>query len=526
MRWKDIKLGRKFAISFGIVIVLLAVVALWSIRGIGGIVGNAEEVIAGNQLRTNFNEKYVQHLKWTLALNDYITDDEVNELNVQTDFHKCAFGKWYYGDGRKHAETIDPNLKPILAQMEEPHKHLHESAILIEETIANASSVNVGTQKANDIFHGKTQEYLGTMGKLFGQLIDQSSADLVTDEVMLNNAQTTQSGVVWLSLVAIIMAILLATVIATGIIKPIKEGVKLAGKISEGDLNAEVNINQNDEIGQLAKALQNMREKLREIITEIIEGSNQIAAASEELSSSSSEQAASTEEVSSSMEQMIASIQQNSENAIQTEVIANKAAEEIENGYNNVSQTVYSMKEIAEKISVIEEIAEKTDLLAINAAIEAARAGEHGKGFAVVAMEVRKLAERSQLAASEINQVSKSSVSIAEQTGNKMGEIVPEIKKTSTLVQEIAAGSKEQSAGADQVNMALQQLNQINQSNAASSEELASQAARLKETTDYFKVDILTKKSNGQSVKNQAFEKTSLTTQFKEESISDEFIHM
>lgn len=320
--------------------------------------------------------------------------------------------------------------------------------------------------------------------------------------------------------------ILINWLISRSITKALKKSVSFAENIAKGDLTATLEINQKDEIGQLAKALQDMKAKLTEIIDEVIEGSSQIAAASEELSSSSTEQAASTEEVSSSMEQMIASIQQNADNALQTETIANKAALEIEKGYNSVTQTVTSMREIADKISVIEEIAEKTDLLAINAAIEAARAGEHGKGFAVVAMEVRKLAERSQLAAAEINHVSRSSVAIAEETGTKMGEIVPEIKKTSTLVQEIAASSKEQNAGADQVNMALQQLNQINQSNAAGSEELASQAASLKETTDYFKVEYkkksVVKKQHVMPKTNGGY--TPKLNMFHEEKTDDEFI--
>lgn len=499
MKWKNIKLGGKFTFSFGLVIALLAVVAVWSIRGNYLIVGNAEEVIEGNKLRTNLEEKYVQHLKWAMALNDYITNSEVTELNVQTDHYKCDFGKWYYGEGRKHTEKIAPELKPVLAEFEQPHLHLHQSAKEIEKIFEETDNDVMAEKAAIDLFHQSTSKHLDKMGSLFTRTSTDSKEYIMTDEAMLSAANSTRIGTITLSAMAIFIGIIFAIIIARGIIIPIKNGVLFAKKISEGDLTVEVNIDQKDEIGQLASSLKDMSSKLEEIIGDVIQGANYIATASRQLSVDASEQAASTEEVSSSMEQMIANIQQNSQNAHETERIAQKASVEIGTGYQNVNQTVKSMREIAENITVVEEIAEKTDLLAINAAIEAARAGDHGKGFAVVAMEVRKLAERSQQAAAQINQVSKSSVSIAEETGRKMGEIVPEIEKTSTLVQEISAASREQNSGADQVNSALMQLNQSNQNTAASSEELAGQAAHLKDVISFFKTNHTNHKSNGQT---------------------------
>jgi methyl-accepting chemotaxis protein len=195
------------------------------------------------------------------------------------------------------------------------------------------------------------------------------------------------------------------------------------------------------------------------------------------------------------MEESTASIQQNTENARQTEKIAGKAAQDATDAGQSVASTVKAMKEIAQKISIIEEIARQTDLLALNAAIEAARAGEHGKGFAVVASEVRKLAERSQTAAGEISKLSSSSVEIAESAGTMLDKLVPDIKKTSDLVKEIAAGSEEQNTGAAQINKAVQELDKIIQQNAAaseemasSSEELASQAEQLQSAIEFFKV--------------------------------------
>jgi methyl-accepting chemotaxis protein len=269
-----------------------------------------------------------------------------------------------------------------------------------------------------------------------------------------------------------------------------------AKQIADGNLT--VSIKPRSDKDELMLAFADMVEKLSDIVGEIIRGADNIAAAAVEMSTSSqqlsegaTEQAASAEQVSSSMEEMAASIQQNTDNAQQTEKIALKAADDIQEGSRSVNETVVSMKEIAEKISIIGEIARQTNLLALNAAVEAARAGEHGKGFAVVAAEVRKLAERSQSAATEIDQVSASSVAVAEKSGKLLEQIVPDIQKTARLVQEISASSMEQSSGSEQVNSAIQQLNQVTQQNAASSEEIASSSEELSGQADQLK-DVIT----------------------------------
>jgi methyl-accepting chemotaxis protein len=227
-------------------------------------------------------------------------------------------------------------------------------------------------------------------------------------------------------------------------------------------------------------------------------GSQELSATSEQMSQGASEQAASAEEASASMEQMSSNIRQNADNSMQTEKIAIKSASDAQESGLAVAKTVAAMKEIAAKTSIIEEIARQTNLLALNAAIEAARAGEHGKGFAVVASEVRKLAERSQLAAGEIGALSLSSVQVAENAGELLQKLVPDIKRTADLVQEISAACKEQDSGAEQINKAIQQLDQVIQQNAGASEEmastaeeLASQAEQLQGTIAFFKIDDL-----------------------------------
>ncbi|WP_168108626.1 methyl-accepting chemotaxis protein [Ramlibacter lithotrophicus] len=270
--------------------------------------------------------------------------------------------------------------------------------------------------------------------------------------------------------------------------------------VSQGDLTVDVATGRDDR-GSLLFAMRGMVERLSQVIGEVRSGAGNLSSASEQvnataqsLSQASSEQAASVEETSASVEQMTASITQNGENAKVTDAMAVQASQRAAEGGQAVQQTVQAMKDIAKRIGIIDDIAYQTNLLALNAAIEAARAGEHGRGFAVVAGEVRKLAERSQVAAQEIGEMAAGSVAVAEKAGQFLAEIVPATRKTSDLVQEIAAASQEQSSSVAQINTSMTQLAQITQQNASSSEELAataeemsSQAINLQEVVAFFK---------------------------------------
>ncbi len=285
-------------------------------------------------------------------------------------------------------------------------------------------------------------------------------------------------------------------------------------KVSKGELDVSVDLSQEDEIGTVGKQLNEMLSRIREIILSVIDvseglssSSNQMKGVSSEVSEGASLQASSVEEVSTSMEEMAANIQQNTDNARQTEKITLKAANGVVEGSKAAEDSIKVMNDIADKISIIGEISRQTNILALNAAVEAARAGEHGKGFAVVAGEVRKLAERSQIAANEIEKLSSSGVATSEEAGKKLSAIVPEIEKTSQLIQEIAAASIEQNSGADQVNSAVQQLNNVTQQNAAASEQMASssdelskQADLLQEMVAFFKVSKEIKYTNHLSI--------------------------
>jgi len=300
----------------------------------------------------------------------------------------------------------------------------------------------------------------------------------------------------------LISAIIFILVIR-GTIKSLKSANTLVSELTDGNLEYEKVTHNNDEFGELINNIESLNKVLKEVVLTSYNASNNIAITSNELSQNSqtvsqgaTEQAASVEEISAAVKEIAYSIKQNSNNAIETDKIAERATKDIEESSNLISITVESMLTIAKKITIIDEIANQTNILALNAAVEAARAGEHGKGFGVVAAEVGKLADRSKFAANEINELSKTGVDIAEKTKLILNKFVPNMEKTSVLVKEIANSSVEQNVGSEQINSSMQMLNQVTQQNAATSEEMATvaeeltaQAEQLLNTISFFKIN-------------------------------------
>ena len=498
--FKNLKIGVRLGIGFAVTLLLLIVVSAVGVTRVGELQSRIDGLVNDNGVKTRLANEAIQAVLSAdgmrrLILIDKSDETTRREIDKRVEVSKTmnglldALDKFSYtAKGQAALDALSAARKPYTA-----------AAGKLEELFKARS-----WDEATKVFHAEytpaQDDYLKAASAFVANQVERSKE---VGKEAAELAAATSTLIFCLATAAVLIALLFAWLITRGITRPINAALGAATRLADGDLTVKLEAGSTDEVGMLMSAMQNMIAKLTQIIGEVrsaadnlTNAAGQVSATAQSLSQSSSEQAASVEETTASMEQMSASITQNTDNAKVTDAMASKAAGEAAEGGDAVTRTVDDMKSIAGKIGIIDDIAYQTNLLALNAAIEAARAGDHGKGFAVVAAEVRKLAERSQVAAREIGDLADSSVKQAEHAGTLLSAMVPTIRKTSDLVQEIACASSEQSTGVGQINGAMAQLNQATQQNASASEELAataeelgSQAEQLQQTMTFFRLD-------------------------------------
>jgi methyl-accepting chemotaxis protein len=497
----NLKVGTRLALGFGTVVILLLVISFISVLRLATVRQGMVQIMTDLYPKVLLAEEVEKS-----ALNNgrLVRNFLLTRTPADADKAWAAVGE--------SRDLVSNNLKRLEAMIDSAkgrdlYRIVVESRSALAPKYERLHELNT-TDKAKAVDYLTTEfapannEFMSAvenLSKLQGDRMDQANAE---GQLVY---QSTRSLVIAVSTTAVLLAVALGFLITRNLLKTLggepAYAADVMNKLAAGDFTITV-ATRDDDQSSLLFAIKEMVAKLTRVVTDVngaAEGlasaSEQVSATAQSLSQASSEQAAAVEETSASMEEMTASITQTSDNAKVTDGMANKVATEAHEGGQAVRETVGAMKQIAQKIGIIDDIAYQTNLLALNAAIEAARAGEHGKGFAVVAAEVRKLAERSQIAAQEIVAVASSSVELAEKAGHLLDSIVPNIKKTSDLVQEITAASSEQTSGVGQINAAVVQMSQTTQQNAASSEQLAataeemsSQAEELQSTMGFFRL--------------------------------------
>lgn len=530
---KNLKISQKLIVSFFIVIALFTGVSIFQLIQQKRLAKLQDEGAQRSHALVYAKESSAMGYKMYQVVADAIINNNINE----------ALTKW--NEIKKDVNDDLSNLEKVIdtdiekQYFQQGHEHIDEFITIFEGKMVPLLKANASIEEVRTI-DAKLDALITDLDVPLTKLVNSIEAENeAADKIFDETVQEEFIISIIVNLLAIAVAIIFTIILVRLIAKPLELGVNFAKEISEGNLTAKLTIDQKDEVGILAASLQNMVFKLKDIIGNVISGADNITSASFQLSSTSqelsqgaNESASSVEEVSSTMEQMTANIEQNNQNAAHTEKISLSTLQNIKQVANKSNEAVEANRIIADKIKIITDIAFQTNILALNAAVEAARAGEHGRGFAVVAAEVRKLAERSKYAADEIVTLSNKSLELSEDAGVKLMETLPEIEKTTRMVQEIAAASAEQNNGANQVNSAVQQLNTVIQQNAAASEELssgaeelASQAEQLKDLISFFTVDNVhrveykdkkhsSKKENLSQQKNQSA-KTPIQTKVK-----------
>ncbi len=543
----------KLIATFSLLAVMMTALAMLAIMSLGSLRQSFTETMDGPAKRQELGlVAYANMLETMRSQKNMLLSSSGEDV------------KRYIAQGNESRKAMIAAIDQAIQGASEARKpvwqQIKTAAERFEQTDDESRKILLAGDKAGSIAYSLDALRISA-GELTKRLKESNAynAGAMKDASERATAQYENTRAILLATAAILIVVSMAAGIwiLVGILRGLAKGVALAQAVAVGDLNQQIAASSNDEIKDLIDAmntmtsnlrvtsglaekvsegdltvrpkplsdkdtlgiaLEKMVERLRGVVSDALSASDNVSSGSQELSSASeqvsqgaTEQAASAEEASASMEEMAANIKQNADNAAQTEKIARQSAKDAEASGDAVNRAVSAMRTIAEKISIVQEIARQTDLLALNAAVEAARAGEHGKGFAVVASEVRKLAERSQTAAAEIGAVSGDTVKAAQEAGEMLTRLVPDIRKTAELVAEISAACREQDVGASQINEAIQQLDKVTQQNAgaseemsATSEELAAQAEELQTSIAFFRVDNAGGRHTAPSVASKA----------------------
>ena len=499
---KNMSVGKRLSIGFGLIVLILISMGFSGYLGLEAITKETLRVLNGDAKIVTLSARVKAT---TLELRRFEKDTELNmdDQQVRVDY----ISKWRAQQQKLHDTLAELDKFQLSPEDKVAIQSMRSDLVIYEGGYTKViGMIEQGKLHTPQECNQTIIQYKDSIHRLEDAATELTNRHAEVLVPMVEAiAKTTVTTLVAFSVVAIFVSVIITLVISKGITKPIQDVLEIVENISAGDLTKSISVDRGDEIGRLLGAMAKMTGKLNEMIGEVRMGASSVSTAATQVASSASvvsqgtsEQAAAVEQVTSSMEEMNASITQNAENSRKMEQMARKGAQDAGQSGQAVQESVSAMKTIAEKIAIIEEIAYQTNMLALNAAIEAARAGEHGRGFAVVAGEVRNLAERCRTAAQEIGGLAAANVQVAERSGVLLTELVPAIQKTADLVQEVAASSREQAAGVNQINGAISQVGLVTQRNAAgaeelssTAEELASQAEALQDMISFFRVSAV-----------------------------------
>jgi len=497
---KNMKIGTKMTILLVITIAVIALVGQNGLSNLKKIEFAANDMysnrVAPLQQLKNFSDELFMSIAFPIQKiqnSDSIDKTIVYDLMIKIDHIKSS---WKSLEQVMSTHTSKNLTDKTNLDFLETIKHAED----ILQTAKTSKSISEDKKYNFSLFFTSLNKTVQDVNQLMEyQLIEAKQISINAEKII----GSTKSQAMIIIIGGLLIIFILAVILIRDVVNKLKISNIVINEMAKGNLEVDVPEMPDDELGKVINNIEKMRIKLKEVVSTVYMAADNLSLASRELSSASQNisqgataQASSTEEVSSSIEEMVSAIQENASNAKETEKIAESLADKTDKMVNAAIDSREKINDIAEKISIIDEIAFQTNILALNAAVEAARAGEHGKGFGVVASEVGKLADRSKKAASEIEDLSKSSVNVIEEAGGLMQNIAPEINKTSNLISRINNASQEQEMGANQINIAIQHLNEITQQNAAASEEIAtsaeelsSQAEQLLQTMTFFKIN-------------------------------------